>query len=401
MCGIRDGMGHCTVAWVACKLVCLLILGKLAFSDDLLGHCSTDSLCNEVDLVSLTLGEIGNHVYDKCMLLHLQPVEVETQSILSQLYTVFKNDSHILVGHLNVNVTDVYWNTQLRNSPPFAFAFYAREKRDRSCLLLPPKTDFLAEPYVGALGLEVLVQFLNEKCGAFRGPNGALTEEGSLHQHIMQNLYSPSNPVEKCTRLKSMPSKLDFFRDYAFRSRPVVIEKAVSSWPAMKKWTMEYLSEQYGEKLVHIKLTPDGVFEGVESATLWSGYRQDWIPDAVRSQLPYLDLVVVRPATSEMKFSDFLDFIASGNQSLSAYLEYSSIPYYMPKLQQDIFELPFIEGSLEVRQLNMWLSDGNTLGKLHFDPFDNLLCQVYSGSYNLLLFKAHMYTSLAHMHTIL
>ena len=24
----------------------------------------------------------------------------------------------------------------------------------------------------------------------------------------------------------------------------------------------------------------------------------------------------------------------------------------------------------------MWLSDGHTLGKLHFDPFDNLLCQV-------------------------
>lgn len=77
-----------------------------------------------------------------------------------------------------------------------------------------------------------------------------------------------------------------------------------------------------------------------------------------------------------MKFSDFLELITSGNSSYSAYLEYSSIPHYMPKLEDDILELPFVENLLERRHLNIWLSDGNTLGKLHFDPFDNFLCQV-------------------------
>ena len=364
------------------KLYVLLtaVAGK-TFSDNFFGpeHCSAgvDVQCGDPGYI--TVEEIGEHVYDKCMLLSLPPVVSDTHSILSKLYKVFRNDSNVLIGHLVAwNVSDgVRWkNAVPSNSTQPELAFYAREKRDRSCLLLPPKENCQAEPYVGMIVLETLVQFINEKCGTFRTPSGGLTEEGLLHQHIMHNLYAPSQPVEQCHRQKVLPSKLDFFRDYAFRSRPVVFENAISSWPALQKWTAEYLQQQYGERMIHIKLTPDGVFEGVEPAKIWSDYNEDLIPAEVKSQLSYPDLVVVRPATSEIKFSEFLNFISSGNRTFSAYLEYSSIPYYMPKLQQDIFELPFVEGCLEIRHLNMWLSDGNTLGKLHFDPFDNLLCQV-------------------------
>ena len=370
------------------KLYVLLtaVAGK-TFSDSFFGteHCSAgvDVQCGGPGYI--TVEEIREHVYDKCMLLSLHPVTPDTHSNLSKLYTVFKNDSNVFIGHLVTrNVSDIRWkNTVPNNSTRLELAFYAREKRDRSCLLLPPRENFLAELYVGMIVVETLVQFINEKCGTFRTPSGGLTEEGLLHQHIMHNLYAPSQPVKQCHRQKFLPSKLDFFRDYAYRSRPVVFENAISSWPALQKWTAEYLRQQYGEKMIHIKLTPNGVFEGVEPANIWSDYSEDWIPAEVKSQLSYPDLVVVRPATREMKFSEFLDFISSGNRTFSAYLEYSSIPYYMPKLQQDIFELPFVEGSLEIRHLNMWLSDGNTLGKLHFDPFDNLLCQVKNTYYAL------------------
>ena len=333
-------------------------------------------------LPRVNVNEVVNHVYDRCLLLALPPLTAEKESVLVGLTRVFQNDSHVLLGLLVTNTSDescnINWKPTAasKSSTNPSFVFYAREKRDRSCLLLPTRTDFPAEPYQGMVILETLVQFLNEKCGAYRTQTGGLTEEGLLHQHIMQNLYSPSTSVEQCQRLKYLPWKHEFFQDYLFRSKPVIIENAVQAWPAMRKWTMEYLRQQYGEKEVHIKLTPDGIFEGVESAKLWSDYRDDWIPTKVKAQLLYPDMVVVRPATSELKFSNFLDFIASGNRTFSAYLEYSSIPYYMPKLQQDIFELPFVEGSLEIRHLNMWLSDGNTLGKLHFDPFDNFLCQV-------------------------
>ena len=361
----------------ACKLLWLAVSFSLALPESWLTteNSSTASVCVCEDLPYVAVEEVESHVFDKCVLLAVPPLSGETHSVLSGLAEVFKNDSGVLIGHLRGDGSNIHWKVA-PSGTELLLAFYAREKRERSCLLLPPKKDFAAEPYSGPFLLETLVQFVNEKCGTFRTPTGGLTEEGLMHQHIMHNLYRPSEPVEKCVRLRLVPSKLDFFRDFALRSRPVVIENIARSWPAVKKWTPSYLRERYGDRTVHVKLTPDGVFEGVESAKMWSDYTNDWIPDLVKSQLPYPDLVVVRPATSEINFSDFLDFISSGNQTFSAYLEYSSIPHYMPTLQQDMFELPFIRDELELRHLNMWLSDGNTLGKLHFDPFDNLLCQV-------------------------
>ncbi|XP_022083577.1 jmjC domain-containing protein 7-like isoform X5 [Acanthaster planci] len=72
----------------------------------------------------------------------------------------------------------------------------------------------------------------------------------------------------------------------------------------------------------------------------------------------------------------------------SAYLEYSSIPDYLPELEEDIPEFPFAQDLLTRRHLNIWLGDGNTLGKLHFDPFDNFLCQI-RGKKQLTLFDPH------------
>ena len=344
-------------------------------------HCSTASeTCEQIPF--LAAEEVEGHAYDKCILLAVPPLSAENRLVLSGLHEAFSNESGVFIAQVIGNETDIRWKTSSSRANSI-LAFYAREKKERSCLLLPAKREFSAELYTGPLVLETLVQFLNEKCGTFRTPSGGLTEEGLMHQHIMHNLYHPSRPVESCLRLRTPPSKLDFFRDYAFRSRPVVIEGAVRDWPALKKWTSDYLRERYGERAVHVKMTPDGVFEGVESARMWSDYSPNWIPEAVKSQLPFPDLVVVRPATAKMIFSDFLDFIGAGNRSYSAYLEYSSIPYYMPSLQQDIFELGFVQGDLEVQHLNMWLSDGNTLGKLHFDPFDNFLCQVLGHSHTL------------------
>ena len=81
-----------------------------------------------------------------------------------------------------------------------------------------------------------------------------------------------------------------------------------------------------------------------------------------------------------MIFSEFLELINSTahskNNNISAYLEYSSLSEYFPELEKDILEPLFAQGLLQRKHLNIWLSDGNTLGRLHFDPFDNLLCQV-------------------------
>ncbi|XP_022083576.1 jmjC domain-containing protein 7-like isoform X4 [Acanthaster planci] len=155
---------------------------------------------------------------------------------------------------------------------------------------------------------------------------------------------------------------------------------------------MEFLREHYSDKEVHIKLAPDGLFEGIDSSSNWEDYGTFKIPATVLDKLPFPDLVVVRPATMNLKFAEFLDMISNVSHKAkpraSAYLEYSSIPDYLPELEEDIPEFPFAQDLLTRRHLNIWLGDGNTLGKLHFDPFDNFLCQI-RGKKQLTLFDPH------------
>ena len=323
------------------------------------------------------LSDLKDILQDRCALLGMPSSDSSVQPLLVQLTQIFQDDMNVFIGQMVLNNTRIVWkpNYLIDQENPPKFIFYAPEVKDRTCLLIPPKTVFQAEPYVGRMVVETLVQFVNEKCGTFRTVSGAPSATGLFHQHIMNNLYRPEQPIGNCRRIK-VPQRHAFFQEYLLRSRPVVIENAISNWPAIRKWTTNYFYKKYGSQEVHIKLTPNGNFEGVESGKLWGDYKENWIPERVRSQLLFPELVVVRPATTEMRFSDFLDLILSANRTYSAYLEYSSIPYYMPELEEDIVEMPFVKGLLKRKHLNMWLSDGNTLGKLHFDPYDNFLCQV-------------------------
>lgn len=186
--------------------------------------------------------------------------------------------------------------------------------------------------------------------------------------------------IAQCERIRLPLTREEFFENYLKKSKPVIIEGAAKHWAAYSKWTHEFLRENYGLKKVHVKLTPGGDFEGVEKAERWEEYGDFSIPDVVRNQLQFPELVVVRPAAANMNFSEFLDLITLAADQLarnvSAYLEYSSIPEYMPDLEGDIEEFIFVKDLLNRKHLNMWLSDGNTIGRLHFDEYDNFLCQV-------------------------
>ena len=185
--------------------------------------------------------------------------------------------------------------------------------------------------------------------------------------------------MKECEKI-SAPTQEEFFHKYLKLSKPVIIKGAVDKWPAMSKWTNRFLRDHLRGKDVHIKLTPNQEYEGVEKANIWEDHKTFKIPYEVRSKLLYPDLVVVRPATLNLPFEDFLDVVesvANGTRTnISAYLEYTSIPNYMPDLEVDLVEPDLMAGLLKRKHLNMWLSDGNTVGKLHFDQFDNLLCQV-------------------------
>ena len=53
-------------------------------------------------------------------------------------------------------------------------------------------------------------------------------------------------PVERVENL----GKLDFIEHYKRTDKPVVIEQLTQNWPARKKWTIDYITEVAGDKIV-------------------------------------------------------------------------------------------------------------------------------------------------------
>jgi hypothetical protein len=45
-------------------------------------------------------------------------------------------------------------------------------------------------------------------------------------------------------------SKEDFINNYLIPRKPLIIRKATQSWPALQKWTFDYLKETVGDKIV-------------------------------------------------------------------------------------------------------------------------------------------------------
>jgi len=366
--------------------------------------------------------------------------EATKTGLFFQLKSAFKSEENVVIGM--VKFEHFEWPSkraikdenlmEISDLNQHDLAVFLFQKPDRTCLstIGLQHTDPKVALFTGMLNLNVVIQFVNEKCNTFRKYDGSLTMEG-LHRweilntlfHVENNLRSPSMtnlslylrgainseletcdkdlcsnrgdqeelkmndmfkkqelPIAKCDKIE-MPSKNEFFHDFLKISKPVIIKNAINDWPALKKWSNHFLKSQYGMQKVHIKLTPQGEFEGVDKASNFKNYKSFSIPEFVKEQLLFPDLVVVRPATANMNFSKFLDLVSSvsngSKKNFSAYLEYSSLSDIIPELEDDIEELPLLKDYLELKHQNIWLSDGNTLGKLHFDPFDNFLCQVF------------------------
>lgn len=69
-------------------------------------------------------------------------------------------------------------------------------------------------------------------------------------------VHAKSGEIERLER----PSLELFRREYQDRNRPVVIQGVVDRWPAMERWTPEYLSEVAGDAPVTVHFNDSGNF---------------------------------------------------------------------------------------------------------------------------------------------
>ena len=120
-----------------------------------------------------------------------------------------------------------------------------------------------------------------------------------------------------------VPSPLVFYRDYVSRNKPVVIQGALDSWPALSKWNNpEYLRRQLGDTPVTIDITPDGYGDCVK-----------------------LHKYFVTPIEEKMPFNSFMDII-EGKMSFNGIVycqhQNSSFTTEFQQLNGDIHELSWV-----------------------------------------------------------
>jgi hypothetical protein len=153
----------------------------------------------------------------------------------------------------------------------------------------------------------------------------------------------------------------EFRRNYLEPERPVVVVGGVADWPAVKRWTDDYLRRVVGDVTVLVK--PHTDYSGGTSQ------REN-------------------EAQAAIDISTLLTLMASPLPPELSYARESRLLADAPRLQQDISTPEYVEQSrphLTARTgysgPSAWLGPAGTVAQLHWDPEHNVYCQVRGRKY--------------------
>ena len=156
----------------------------------------------------------------------------------------------------------------------------------------------------------------------------------------------------------------EFLDRYYAANRPVILTGEMSGWPALAKWTPDYLKQTVGSKMIE--------FQGDRSTS----ERFEIHKDAHRREMPF------------DKFIDLVSRPGAGNDAyLTAYNSARNADA-LSMLHRDLgFPEKFLSRDVEQPNGMMWIGPAGTLTSLHHDLTNNLIAQV-AGRKRLLVLPA-------------
>jgi len=146
----------------------------------------------------------------------------------------------------------------------------------------------------------------------------------------------------------------EFFERYYLRNRPVIIEGLLEDWPALSRWTLEWLAERFGGEEVEVMAGRD------------SDADPDFNAERLRRTLPFGDWVArMREAgeTNDM-------YVVARNSLLLR-------EAFRPLLEDIRAPAGYIHPDIGVgHSVHLWFGPAGTLSNLHHDHLNVLFCQV-------------------------
>ena len=170
--------------------------------------------------------------------------------------------------------------------------------------------------------------------------------------------------VSKIPRLPAPPRRI-FWRQYVRPGRPIILRGLLNDWPALAKWSFEYLREQADDICANVILVePDRNDAGGGG---------------------YLESVT---ATS-MPLSQYLDLASSETTGRRYYLANQALDALLPGLVRDTRSMPYASRALcrlTRSKTRVWIAPSGSVTPLHFDLLDNLVGQI-TGRKRFVLFR--------------
>lgn len=152
-------------------------------------------------------------------------------------------------------------------------------------------------------------------------------------------------------------SKEDFEKNYLNPRKPVVIKNMAKSWPAYKKWSMDYMKTVVGDKLV----------------PLYDSSKAD-------PSKP------INASAAEMKFSDYIDLIKNTPTDLRIFL-FDPIKQ-APKLLDDYIAPKSLMGGFLDSYPNMFFGGKGSVTFLHYDiDMAHIFHTHFNGRKHVILFE--------------
>jgi hypothetical protein len=131
-------------------------------------------------------------------------------------------------------------------------------------------------------------------------------------------------------------SKEDFVNNYLIPRKPLVISKATETWPALQKWTFEYLKETVGNQMV----------------PLYDSAKAD-------------PTKPINASAAEMRFADYIDLIQREPTDLRIFL-FDPIKH-APGLLDDYRSPTDLMGGFLDKYPNMFFGGAGSVTFLHYD----------------------------------
>jgi len=128
----------------------------------------------------------------------------------------------------------------------------------------------------------------------------------------------------------------DFVNNYLKPRKPLIIRKATKSWPALQKWTFDYLKETVGDQIV----------------PLYDSSKAD-------------PAKPINASAAEMKFGDYIDLIQTQPTDLRIFL-FDPIKH-APKLLDDYRSPTDLMGGFLDKYPNMFFGGKGSVTFLHYD----------------------------------